>query len=75
MVFLRLTFHCVMRDKYPTEAVQLRIHMSSECAGTYGGDSLARNWTKQMPDTSCRSDKTDRRLEKERRPLGINPNG
>jgi len=26
-----LTFHCVIRDKYPTEAVQLRIHMSSAC--------------------------------------------
>jgi len=25
-----LTFHCVILDRYPIEAVQLNIHMSSE---------------------------------------------
>lgn len=30
-----LTFHCVMRDNLPMEAVQLRIHISSVCWGIY----------------------------------------
>src|SRR4051812_11049248 len=29
-----LLFHCVMRERYPVEAVQERIHWSSEWAGT-----------------------------------------
>lgn len=29
------TFHCVILDRYPIDAVQLNIHMSSACAGTY----------------------------------------
>jgi len=28
------TFHCVIRDKYPIDAVQLNIHINSVCAGT-----------------------------------------
>lgn len=29
------TFHCVIRDKYPTDAVQLKIHINSACAETW----------------------------------------
>lgn len=29
-----LTFHWVIRERYPTDAVQLSSHISSECAGT-----------------------------------------
>lgn len=29
-----LTFHCVIRDRYPMDATVLKIHISSVCAGT-----------------------------------------
>ena len=34
------TFHCVIRERYPIEAVQLKIHINSECAATYSSHQL-----------------------------------
>lgn len=35
------TFHCVIRDKYPIEALQLNSHINSACCGT-------PDWQKMM---------------------------
>lgn len=35
MISIGLTFHCVIRDRYPIDDTVLRIHMSSACSETY----------------------------------------
>lgn len=35
-----LTFHCVMRDKYPVEAIVLKYHINCVCPGTLSFEAV-----------------------------------